>query len=194
MTRPIIVTEMLSLDGVMEAPGGGAHPRAGWTFTGIEFVPEAYELKGREQEEADAMLLGRVTFEEFAPVWPGMDDQFARYNAMPKHVVSTTLTDAEVEANPWGRCRRLASLDAVRDLVETEGGPIIVHGSGMLARSLAQAGLVQRYHLLTFPVVIGAGARLFPDAGPGIPRLRVLEDRVFSNGVRASVLEVVGEG
>lgn len=109
---------MLTLDGVMEAPGGGDHPRAGWTFQEVEFVPEAYELKGREQMESTALLLGRRTFEEFAPVWPSMDDQFAHYNALPKYVVSTTLSDAEVAANPWGDCHRLASIDAVRALTE----------------------------------------------------------------------------
>ena len=191
--RPIIVIEMLTLDGVMEAPGGGDHPRAGWTFQKVEFVPEAYELKGREQMESTALLLGRRTFEEFAPVWPSMDDQFAHYNALPKYVVSTTLSDAEVAANPWGDCHRLASIDAVRALTKTEGGPIIVHGSGELARSLAEAGLVDRYHLLTFPVVLGAGERLFPAEGPGLPPLRVLEDRVFSNGVRATVFGVARE-
>lgn len=143
--------------------------------------------------ESTALLLGRRTFEEFAPVWPSMDDQFAHYNALPKYVVSTTLSDAEVAANPWGDCHRLASIDAVRALTETEGGPIIVHGSGELARSLAEAGLVDRYHLLTFPVVLGAGERLFPAEGPGLPPLRVLEDRVFSNGVRATVFGVARE-
>lgn len=192
--RPIIVTEMLTLDGVMEAPGGGDHPRAGWTFQEVEFVPEAYELKGREQMESTALLLGRRTFEEFAPIWPSMDEEFAHYNSLPKHVVSTTLSDAEVEANAWGDCHRLASIDDVRALKETEGGPIIVHGSGELARSLAEADLVDRYHLLTFPVVLGAGKRLFPADGPGLPALRVLEDRTFSNGVRATVLEFVREG
>lgn len=143
--------------------------------------------------ESTALLLGRRTFEEFAPVWPSMDDQFAHYNALPKYVVSTTLSDAEVAANPWGDCHRLASIDAVRALTETEGGPIIVHGSGELARSLAEAGLVDCYHLLTFPVVLGAGERLFPAEGPGLPPLRVLEDRVFSNGVRATVFGVARE-
>lgn len=192
--RPIIVTEFLTLDGVMEAPGGGEHPHAGWTFRDIEFVPEAYALKGREQEEATALLLGRVTFEEFAPVWPSMDDQFARYNAMPKHVVSTTLTADEVEANPWGRCSLLGSIAEVAALKETEGGPIIVHGSARVAQSLAAAGLVDRYHLVTFPVLLGAGKRLFGEDGDRFTRLRLVEDETFSNGVRASVYDVVREG
>ncbi|GAB2537078.1 dihydrofolate reductase family protein [Brachybacterium huguangmaarense] len=192
--RPIIVTEFLTLDGVMEAPGGGEHPHAGWTFRDIEFVPAAYALKGREQEEATALLLGRVTFEEFAPVWPSMDDQFARYNTMPKHVVSTTLAADEVEANPWGRCSLLGSIEDVAALKETEGGPIIVHGSVTLAQSLATAGPVDRYHLVTFPVLLGAGKRLFDEDGDRFARLRLVDDETFSNGVRASVYDVDREG
>lgn len=188
--RLLIVTELLTLDGVMEAPGGGDHPHAGWTFRDIEFVPEAYELKGREQEEAGALLLGRRTFEEFAPVWPGMED-FARYNALPKHVVSTTLSQAAVDACGWPDCRVVSSLDAVRQLKTEPGGPLLVHGSGQLARSLAAAGLVDRYHLLTFPVILGAGARLFDPDAERPAHLAVREDRTFRNGVRASVYDVV---
>ena len=90
--RTLIVTEFISLDGVVDSPGGGEHPRAGWTFKDIQLVEEAYEIKGREQVEAGAMLIGRVSYDEFAPVWPKMDE-FAEYNAMPKYVVSTTLSD-----------------------------------------------------------------------------------------------------
>lgn len=194
MSRTLIVTEFLTLDGVMEAPGGEpTHPHAGWTFQNIEFVPEAYALKGREQEQASALLLGRRTFEAFAPVWPSMEDQFPQYNAMPKYVVSTTLDTGEVEANPWGDCHLLRSIEEVRALTETEGGPIIVHGSGQLARSLAEAGLVDRYHLLVFPVALGAGARLFPADRDAYTRFVIREDEVFSNGVRAMVLDVVRE-
>lgn len=188
--RPIVVTELITLDGVVEAPGNGSHPHAGWTFRDIEFVPEAYGIKGREQEEATALLLGRVSFEEFAPVWPSMDDQFALYNAMPKHVVSTTLTDAEVEGNAWGGCDRLPDLDAVRALKEGEGGPLLVHGSATLVRSLAAAGLVDRYHLLTFPLLLGAGKRLFDETGDHLTRLDLVEDATFRNGVRLAVLDV----
>jgi len=96
--RTLIVTAFITLDGVMEAPGGGDHRSAGWTFNGIEFDPAAYEIKGREQDEADAMLMGRVSYEEFAPVWPTMTEDFAGYNAMPRYVVSTTL---EAEDPRW---------------------------------------------------------------------------------------------
>jgi hypothetical protein len=83
--RTLIATAFVSLDGVVEAPGGEpGYRNAGWTFEGIEFDPAAYALKGREQEEATAMLLGRVSYQAFSPVWPGMTEDFPGYNAMPK--------------------------------------------------------------------------------------------------------------
>lgn len=89
--RTLIVTAFVSADGVMEAPGGGDEYRnAGWTFNDVEFDPAAYEIKGREQDETTALLFGRRTYEDFAPVWPTMED-FAGYNAMPRYVVSSTL-------------------------------------------------------------------------------------------------------
>ncbi|MCL8023895.1 dihydrofolate reductase family protein [Nocardioides bruguierae] len=187
--RPIVVTTMLTLDGVMEAPGGGDHPHAGWTFTDIEFDPAAYELKGREQEEATAMLLGRVSYQEFAPVWPSMTEEFPRYNAMPKHVVSSTLAEDDL-VDGWGETTILRGLEDVAALRETEGGPILVHGSGTLARGLAAAGLVDRYHLLTFPVVLGSGARLFADDGPRT-LLRPVETASYPNGITMGVWDVV---
>ena len=81
--RRLIVTEFMSLDGVIDSPGGGSYPHAGWTFTDVPFVAEAYEIKGREQLEATAMLMGRVSYDEFAPVWPSMTEEFPQYNSMP---------------------------------------------------------------------------------------------------------------
>ncbi len=186
--RKLIVTELISLDGVVDSPGGGEHPRAGWTFKEVDFDPAAYEIKGREQDEAEAMLLGRVSYEEFAPVWPGMTEEFARYNAMPKYVVSTTLTETDPG---WQPTSVLGSIDEVARLKEGDGGPIIVHGSATLAQSLAAAGLVDRYHLLVFPVVLGAGKRLFtdgPDIGPG--RHELVEHAAYANGITLAVYDV----
>src|SRR5690242_16897475 len=158
--RTLISTAFISLDGVVEAPGGEAGYRnAGWTFKDIEFLPEAFEIKGREQQEASAMLLGRTSYEAFSPVWPGMEE-FAEYKVMPKYVVSTTLKDDDLVSN-WGDTTILLSLDEVAELKKTEGGPIIIHGSASLTRSLADADLIDRYHLLVFPVLLGAGKRLF---------------------------------
>lgn len=186
--RNLIVTAFTSLDGVMEAPGGEADYRnSGWTFKDIEFVPEAYEIKAREQDEAGALLLGRVSYEAFAPVWPSMTEEFAGYNAMPRYVVSTTLKEADER---WP-ATILRSLDEVAALKETEGGPISVHGSATLGRSLADAGLVDRYHLLVFPKLLGAGKRLFSAADMDAVNLRLAEHEVYSNGVQKQVFDVV---
>nr|WP_296766531.1 dihydrofolate reductase family protein [Rhodococcus sp. (in: high G+C Gram-positive bacteria)] len=185
--RTLIVTAFVSLDGVMEGPGGEpGYRNSGWTFKDVEFDPAAYEIKGREQEETAALLLGRTSYEAFAPVWPTMDD-FAGYNAMPRYVVSTTL---ESEDARWP-ATVLRSLDDVAALKETEGGPIAVHGSATLGRSLADAGLVDRYHLLTFPLLLGAGKRLFSDADKDATKLRLVEYEAFGNGVQKQILDVV---
>ncbi len=184
--RPLIVTAFVSLDGVMEAPGGGDHRSAGWTFKLVDFVEEAYEIKGREQAETTALLLGRRTYEEFAPIWPTMDD-FAEYNAMPKYVVSTTLQ----ETDPGWPATILRSVDDVAALKETEGGPIAVHGSATLGASLADAGLVDRYHLLVFPVLLGKGKRLFSESDKDATKLQLVEHEVYSNGIQKQVFDVV---
>ena len=100
-------TEFITLDGVIDSPGGGDHPRAGWTFKEVDFVEDAYEIKGREEIEAGALLIGRVSYDEFAPIWPKMDE-FAEYNEMPKYVVSTTLSDPD-----WNNTSVLRSIDDV---------------------------------------------------------------------------------
>lgn len=148
--RTLISTAFISLDGVVEAPGGeSGYRNAGWTFKDIEFVPEAFEIKGREQQEATAMMLGRVSYQAFSPVWPDMAD-FADYKVMPKYVVSTTLTEDDLVQN-WGETTILRSLDEIAALKETDGGPVIIHGSATLNRALSDAGLIDRYHLLVFP-------------------------------------------
>jgi len=184
--RKLIVTEFITLDGVVDSPGGGPHPRAGWTFKEVPFVAEAYEIKGREQLEAGAMLMGRVSYDEFAPVWPSMTDEFPQYNAMPKYVVSSTLENPE-----WHDTTVLRSLDEVAALKQTEGGSIIVHGSATLARGLAAAGLVDRYHLLVFPLLLGAGRRLFGDDGDALQKLDLVEHEAYSNGIVKAVYDVV---
>ncbi|MEU7787446.1 dihydrofolate reductase family protein [Amycolatopsis sp. NPDC049159] len=189
--RTLISTSFVSLDGVVEAPGGEAGYRnAGWTFKDVEFDPAAYEMKGTEQEEATALLLGRVSYEAFAPVWPGMTVEFAGYNAMPKYVVSTTLQDTELVDN-WGETTILRSLDDVAALKETEGGPIIVNGSATLNRSLADAGLLDRLHLLVFPVLLGAGKRLFSETDKDKQSLKLIDSASYGNGIQKLVYEFV---
>ncbi|MEV0319149.1 dihydrofolate reductase family protein [Streptomyces sp. NPDC050658] len=188
--RTLISTAFVSLDGVVEAPGGEpGYRNSGWTFKDIEFVPEAYEIKGREQEEATAMLFGRASYEAFSPVWPGMKE-FADYKEMPKYVVSTTLSeDALVDG--WGEQTILRSLDEVAALKETEGGPIIMHGSAALNRSLSDAGLIDRYHLLVFPLLLGAGKRLFSTTDKDAQKLKLVEHEAYSNGIQKNVFDVV---
>jgi dihydrofolate reductase len=185
--RTLIITSFMSLDGVMQAPGGEpGYRNAGWTFNDIEFDAAAYEIKGREQEEATALLLGRVSYQAFAPVWPTMTEEFAGYNAMPRYVVSTTLT----QDDPRWPATILSSIDDVAALKQTDGGPISVHGSATLGKALADAGLVDRYHLLVFPVLLGAGLRLFSEADQDAVGLALTEHEVYSNGITQLVYDV----
>ncbi len=185
--RTLIITAFVSLDGVMEAPGGEpGYRNSGWTFQDIEFDPAAYELKSREQDEAGALLLGRKSYEAFAPVWPTMTEDFAGYNSMARYVVSSTLA----EEDPRWPATILRSLEDVAALKETDGGPIIVHGSATLGHGLADAGLVDRYHLLVFPVLLGAGKRLFSDTDSDKTMLDIVESETYSNGITKMVADV----
>lgn len=179
----LIVTEFITLDGVIDSPGGGSHPHTGWTYKDIEFVPEAYEIKGREQQEASAMLIGRVSYDEFAPIWPNMAE-FAEYNEMPKYVVSTTLQNPE-----WNNTSVLGSIEEVAALKERTEGNILVHGSATLVQALIAADLVDRFHLLVFPVLLGSGKRLFGDSDK--VKLALVENETFANGVQKAVYDVV---
>ncbi|MGP4018444.1 dihydrofolate reductase family protein [Saccharopolyspora sp. 5N708] len=189
--RTLIATVFVSLDGVVEAPGGEpGYRNSGWTFKGIEFDEAAYEIKGREQDEAAAMMLGRVSYQAFSPVWPNMTAEFPGYNAMPKYVVSTTLQEQDLVSN-WGEINILRSLDDVAALKETEGGPISIHGSATLNRNLSDAHLIDRYHLLVFPVLLGAGKRLFSDTDKDKQNLELVESESYTNGIQKLVYNVV---
>lgn len=188
--RTLISTAFVSLDGVMEAPGGEeGYRNAGWTFKEIEFVPEAFEIKEREQQEASALLLGRGSYQEFSQVWPEMEE-FGQYKVMPKYVVSTTLGKDDLVDN-WGETTILRSVDEVAELKKTEGGTIILHGSPQLNHALSDAGLIDRYHLLVFPVLLGAGKRLFSLTDKDAQKLELVESEAFSNGVQKNVFNVV---
>jgi len=188
--RTLITTAFISLDGVVEAPGGEpGYRNSGWTFKDIPFDEAAYELKGTEQDEATALLLGRVSYQSFAPVWPGMTVEFAGYNAMPKYVVSTTLQDSDLVTN-WGETTILRSLDDVAALKETDGGPIIINGSATLNRNLSDAGLIDQYNLLVFPVLLGAGKRLFSDADRDKTNLELVSSESYKNGIQKLVYSV----
>lgn len=188
--RTLISTVFVSLDGVMEAPGGEpGYRNSGWTFKDVEFLPEAYEIKGREQGEAAALMLGRTSYEAFSPVWPAMEE-FAEYKVMPKYVVSTKLKEDDLVSD-WGDTSILHSLDEVAALKETEGGPIIVHGSAALNHGLSDVGLIDRYHLLVFPLLLGAGKRLFSATDKDAQKLKLVEYEAYPNGIQKNVFDVV---
>jgi len=188
--RTLITTAFISLDGVVEGPGGEpGYRNSGWTFKDIAFEEAAYALKGEEQTEATALLLGRVSYQAFSPVWPGMTQEFAGYNAMPKYVVSTTLQDSDLVTN-WGETTILRSLDDVAALKETDGGPIIINGSATLNRNLSDAGLIDQYNLLVFPVLLGAGKNLFGRADRDKHMLTLRESESYSNGILKLVYDV----
>lgn len=190
--RTLIYTAFVSLDGVVDSPGGGGaetHRSGGWTFKDLEFVEEAYEIKGREQEEAAAMMMGRISYEAFSPVWPDMEE-FAEYKVMPKYVVSTTLDEGDLVSD-WGEITILRSLEEVAELKETDGGPIIIHGSATLCRNLSDAGLIDRYHLLVFPLLLGAGKRMYSDTDRGKQMLTLVESQSYGNGIQKLVYDVV---
>jgi dihydrofolate reductase len=187
--RTLIYTAFVSLDGVVEGPGGETDYRnSGWTFKDLDFLPEAYELKGREQTEAGAMMLGRRSYQAFAPVWPGMPE-FAGYKVMPKYVVSTTLTAGDL-VDDWGETTILRSTDDVAALRQTEGGPILIHGSATLARGLSDAGLIDRYHLLVFPVLLGAGKTMWSDGDRDKQMLTLVESESYPNGIQKLIYDV----
>lgn len=190
MSRTLIATAFISLDGVVEAPGGEATYRnAGWTFKDIRHDPESYELKGTEQQEASAIMVGRISYQVFSPVWPKMAE-FAEYNAMPKFVVSSTLPETDLVDN-WGETTILRTLDDVAALKETECGPIIIHGSATLDQNLSDAGLIDRYHLLVFPLLLGAGKRMFSEADKDKQLLQLVDSKSYSNGLQKLVYDVV---
>jgi dihydrofolate reductase len=191
--RDLVYTGFISLDGVVDSPGGGQgeeHRSAGWVAQDIEFLPEAFSLKGEELEDTTALMLGRRSYEAFAPVWRDSDDHVA-YKELPKYVVSTTLPDdALVEG--WGPTKILRSSDDVIELKQSQGGAIFIHGSAELARRLSDASLIDRYHLLVFPVLLGAGKSLFSKADKTKQVLSLRETTAYPNGIVKLIYDVVG--
>jgi dihydrofolate reductase len=181
-TRRIIVSEFVTVDGVMEDPGGaGEFDRGGWAFK-YDRGPEGDKFKLDEVMQADVMLLGRKTYEGFARAWPDMTDDvgFAdKMNSMPKYVISATLGQAD-----WSNSTILTGdvVAAVTSLKEQGGGDILVAGSGQLVRTLHRHGLIDEYRLMVFPVILGAGERLFGDDA-GVSSLRLVSASTVGDGV-----------
>ena len=154
----LVVTEFVSLDGVMQAPGGEDFKYPGWTFA-FDRGEDGNQFKVDETLESEALLIGRVTYESFAGAWPSREGQFAdKFNAMPKYVVSSTLEDPE-----WNNTTVLKG-DVVQEaakLKENVDGIVQVPGSLRLVQALIENDLVDELHLMVFPVVLGTGRRLF---------------------------------
>ena len=171
----IVVTEYISVDGVVEAPSGTeSFERVGWTdpFTR---GPEGDAYKVEETMASDALLFGRVTYEAFAEFWPHVPGEFAdRFNALPKYVVTSTLESPE-----WNNTTAL-HVDEVAELRDRYERDIVVHGSAQLAQTLIENDLVDELRLMVYPVIVGAGKRLFAETS-GTKNLELVETRTFND-------------
>lgn len=176
----IVVSEFVSLDGIMQAPGGGeGYKHAGWTFE-IPRGPEGDKFKLDETMNAEALLLGRVTYEGFAAAWPAMEGDFAdKFNGMPKYVVSSTLSDPE-----WSNSTVLKGdlVGEISKLKQTVDGDIVVHGSGQLVRGLLEHGLVDELRTMVFPVLLGSGKRLFGEMADKLS-LKLVDSKIVGEGI-----------
>jgi len=182
----IVVTEFVSLDGVMEDPGGAEDfKHGGWSFK-ISRGHEGDKFKLDETFASEALLLGRVTYEGFAEAWPSRDGGFAdKFNNMPKYVVSSTLAEPE-----WNNSTVLNGdvVEEVGKLRQELDGDIVVHGSAMLVQTLLEHDLVDQLRLMVFPVVLGSGKRLFGDTSDTKP-LRLVDSKVVGDGVTILIYE-----
>jgi dihydrofolate reductase len=175
----IVVTEFVSLDGVMEAPGGEDFKYKGWSFD-FDRGEEGNKFKLDETFQSEALLLGRVTYEGFAAAWPSRDGEFAdKFNSMPKYVVSSTLETPE-----WNNTTVLKG-DAVSEAAKLKqelDGDIYVHGSCQLVQTLIENDLVDELHLMVFPVILGTGKRIFGETSD-LKRLRLADSKTVGEGV-----------
>jgi dihydrofolate reductase len=176
----IVVTEFVSLDGVIEDPGGAEDFKyGGWSFE-IDRGDEGNQFKVDETMSSTALLLGRVTYEGFAEAWPSREGDFAdKFNSMPKYVVSTTLENPE-----WNNSTVLKGdiADEVTKLKREQDGDIVVHGSARLVQTLLEHDLVDELRLMVYPVVLGSGKRLFAETSDKKP-LRLVDTKVVGDGV-----------
>ena len=186
----IVVTEFVSLDGVMEDPGGSENfAQGGWSFK-ISRGDEGDKFKLDETFASEALLLGRVTYEGFAEAWPSRDGEFAdKFNNMPKYVVSSTLDEPE-----WNNSTVLKGdvVEEVGKLKREQDGDIVVHGSARLVQTLIEHDLVDELRLMVYPVVLGSGKRLFGDTSDKKP-LRLVDSKVVGDGVAILIYRPAGE-
>ncbi len=179
--RKLIATEFITLDGIMEDPGGAEKTKyGGWS--GQFWNEEAQKYKYDELFATDALVLGRVTYDGFAAAWPSMADEdgFAdRMNSIPKYVASETLDHLE-----WSNSILIEEniVEQISKLKQEAGQDIIIHGSGELINSLLPHQLIDEIHLMVFPIVLGGGKRLFKETAE-LNRLQLLETKTFETGV-----------
>jgi dihydrofolate reductase len=182
----IVVTEFVSLDGVMEDPGGSENfEHGGWSFE-ISRGEEGDTFKLDELSSSDALLLGRVTYEGFAEAWPSREGEFAdKFNSMPKYVVSSTLRDPD-----WNNSTVLGGDvgEEVGKLKQEQAGDIVVHGSAQLVQALLEHDLVDELRLMVYPVILGSGKRLFGETSEKKP-LRLVDSKLVGDGVAILVYE-----
>jgi dihydrofolate reductase len=180
----IVVTEFVSLDGVIEDPGGSEDFKyGGWSFE-IARGDEGDKFKLDETLASEALLLGRRTYEGFAAAWPARSGEFAdKFNGMPKYVVSSTLADPD-----WANTTVLRGdlPAAVAQVKQRHEGDIVVHGSAQLVQALLDADLVDELRLMVFPVVLGSGKRVFGDTSDKKP-LRLVDSKTVGDGVQILV-------
>lgn len=196
--RKIIVQEFITLDGVMQAPGGPEEDTTsdfkfgGWT---APYFAEADEAAGEFMQrwmESTDILLGQRTFELFADYWPKHAEMWPGILDVTKYVVSDTMNEQDVQDAGWQNSVLLTNVDEIKKLRESEGGPIKVHGSGVLAQSLFANDLVDELCLMTFPITLGTGKRLFAD-GVKPAAYKMTDSLVTSNGVIFAYYERAGE-
>jgi dihydrofolate reductase len=182
----LVVTEFVSLDGVMQAPGGEEFKYPGWSFA-FDRGDDGNQFKLEETLETDVLLIGRVTYESFAGAWPTRDGEFAdKFNTMPKYVVSSTLDDPE-----WNNTTVLKG-DVVEEVSRLKGevdGIIQVPGSLRLVQELLENDLVDELHLMVFPVVLGTGRRLFGETSEKTNWLLTESKPVGPDGVLVLIYE-----
>ena len=186
MPARIVVTEFVSIDGVMEAPGGEDFKYPGWTFE-FDRGDDGNQFKLDETMSADALLIGRRTYESFAGAWPEREGEFAdKFNAMPKFVVSTTLENPE-----WNNTTVLDGNDttaAVRKLKDEFDGELQVPGSHRLVQELVANDLVDQVNLMVFPVILGTGKKAFEEL-PDRRRMRLTASKVVGEGIAVLIFE-----
>ena len=186
----VIVSEFVGLDGVMEAPGGEQHPDGKNEWAMPYFSPDMGDEALAILKRADALLLGRRSYEHFAAAWPSMTDEagFAeRMNGLRKFVVTSTLDRLTWNAEPLTG----DPVEAVERLKERSAGDLLIMGSGHLVHALIDAGLIDEYHVFVHPVVVGSGARLFRE-GNSVVGLRLTDTKTFGGGVVALTYESAG--